>query len=234
MPILNTKRLLDYNIRNLKKEDFIKVFLATMDYSVVLRENQQCSSHSFILENIINEIKNYEFKQNQIEYNKKYSIYFLSLIIDNYQKIVKLTNKDIELYLVTLLELLFNYGYDDENETQISKRDYLMDELIKIYENNISEVKNYIVKMLSVTIESYIKIDTENNSWREFSKKDYSYKIKNFLLLLMKLDEQIDNVMAMVEELPTNLKVKEINDIILYWKLNKMGLKNKKEKVIKI
>ena len=82
------------------------------------------------------------------------------------------------------------------------------------YENNISEVKNYIIKMLSVTIESYIKIDTENNSWREFSKKDYSYKIKNFLLLLMKLDEQIDNVMAMVEELPKNLKVKEIKSRI--------------------
>lgn len=232
--ILNTKRLLDYNIRNLKKEDFIKVFLATMDYSVVLRENQQCSSHSFILENIIDEIKNYEFKQNQIEYNKKYSIYFLSLIIDNYQKIVKLTNKDIKLYLVTLLELLFNHGYDDENETQISKRDYLMDELIKIYANNISEVKNYIIKMLSLTIESYIKIDKEKDLWNEFRQKNYSYKIKTFLLLLMKLDEQIDNVMAMVEELPTNLKSKEINDIILYWKLNKMGLKNKKEKVIKI
>lgn len=232
--ILNTKRLLDYNIRNLKKEDFIKVFLATMDYSVVLRENQQCSSHSFILENTIDEIKNYEFKQNQIEYNKKYSIYFLSLIIDNYQKIVKLTNKDIELYLVTLLELLFNHGYDDENETQISKRDYLMDELIKIYENNISEVKNYIIKMLSLTIESYIKIDKEKDLWNEFRQKNYSYKIKTFLLLLMKLDEQIDNVMAKVEELPTNLKSKEINDIILYWKLNKMGLKNKKEKVIKI
>ena len=29
-------------------------------------------------------------------------------------------------------------------------------------------------------------------------------------------------------------RIEEINDIILYWKLNKMGLKNKKEKVIKI
>ena len=133
-----------------------------------------------------------------------------------------------------LLELLFNHGYDDENETQISKRDYLMDELIKIYENNISEVKNYIIKMLSLTIESYIKIDKEKDLWNEFRQKNYSYKIKTFLLLLMKLDEQIDNVMAKVEELPTNLKSKEINDIILYWKLNKMGLKNKKEKVIKI
>ena len=26
-------------------------------------------------------------------------------------------------------------------------------------------------------------------------------------------------------------RIEEINDIILYWKLNKMGLKNKKEKV---
>ena len=44
-----------------------------------------------------------------------------------------------------------------------------MDELIKIYENNISEVKNYIIKMLSLTIESYIKIDKEKDLCSHFS-----------------------------------------------------------------
>ena len=109
----------------------------------------------------------------------------------------------------------------------LTKKQYEIEEDIILNDENNNEIYKFKMQLNADELKQLQEALIGKNTLKK-AKQIQSFEDKNLT------DEQIDNVMAMVEELPKNLKVKEINDIILYWKLSKMGLKNKKEKVIKI